>query len=197
MRATTPMGPAEAREAFEMLLGPQQRKLRGLALALTRDKDRADDLVQETLVRAFASFGQFEPGTNFGAWLRRILTNTHINLLRHERRRPSPLSLEAGAEDCGFDPADQSPEAGDPVWQLAQPVLTEEVQQALGSLPDAFRIPLILCDLRDWPYQRIADHLHIPPGTVRSRIFRARRMLRRKLQRFAEKNGYVTADAAG
>lgn len=192
MNGTASLSSTEAQELFETLLAPQQRKLRGLALALTRDPDRADDLVQETLLRAFASFGQFEPGTNFGAWLRRILTNTHINLLRHEHRRPSPLSLDAGAEECGFDPCEPGPDGGDPLWQLAQPVLTEEVQQALLSLPDAFRVPLILCDLRDWPYQRIADHLAIRPGTVRSRIFRARRMLRRKLERFAVRSGYVT-----
>jgi len=158
---------------------------------MTRNADDAEDLAQEVFVRAYSAFDQFQKGTNFRAWLFRILTNTFINRYRRRSREPQTTAwedlnreAEAGASG-GLSPEDQPEEA------LLATVSDEEVEAALEGLPEEFRMAVILSDIHEFAYQEIADVLQIPLGTVRSRIFRGRRLLRASLRPYAQKRGMI------
>jgi len=157
----------------------------GSALRMTRNWEEAQDLTQDTLVRAFRGFAGFQPGTNFKAWVFRIMVNTYINNQRRTARRPRTVSWEdvpGEGEVGGFDPL---AEDGRPEGTTLAALPGEELQQALDNLPDEFRIPVLLCDVEDVAYKDIARLLGIPLGTVRSRIFRGRQRLREGLAQTA------------
>ena len=163
---------------FEDLAVQYLTDLLGSALRMTRNWEDAQDLTQDTLVRAFRGFQSFQPGTNFKAWVFRIMVNTYINSQRKTARRPRTVSWEdvpGESETGGFDPlgGDSQPEGATMAHLPA-----EELQGALNELPDEFRIPVLLCDVEDLSYKDIAQILVIPLGTVRSRIFRGRQRLR-------------------
>ena len=146
--------------------------LYGTALRLTRQAQNAEDLVQDTYLKAFRSEHQFEPGTNLKAWLFTILHNTYRNMRRHDGR--SPVDVDSEAVDRAADAAgvDQSPEQ-----LLARASLDADVQAALDSLPEAFRQAVWLRDVEELSYADIARVLDVPIGTVMSRISRGRRGL--------------------
>jgi RNA polymerase sigma-70 factor (ECF subfamily) len=146
--------------------------LYGTALRLTRQAQNAEDLVQDTYLKAFRSAHQFEPGTNLKAWLFTILHNTYRNMRRHDGR--SPVDVDSEAVDRAADAAgvDQSPEQ-----LLARASLDADVQAALDSLPEAFRQAVWLRDVEELSYADIARVLDVPIGTVMSRISRGRRGL--------------------
>jgi RNA polymerase sigma-70 factor (ECF subfamily) len=151
--------------------------LYGTALRLTRQAQNAEDLVQDTYLKAFRSAHQFEPGTNLKAWLFTILHNTHRNMRRHDGR--SPVEVDSEAVDRAVDVAglDDSPEQ-----LLARASLDADVQAALDGLPEAFRQAVWLRDVEELSYADIARVLDIPIGTVMSRISRGRRGLYEMLQ---------------
>ena len=146
--------------------------LYGTALRLTRQAQNAEDLVQDTYLKAFRSAHQFEAGTNLKAWLFTILHNTYRNMRRHDGR--SPVDVDSAAVDRAADAAgaDQSPEQ-----LLARASLDADVQAALDSLPEAFRQAVWLRDVEELSYADIARVLDVPIGTVMSRISRGRRGL--------------------
>jgi RNA polymerase sigma-70 factor (ECF subfamily) len=152
------------------------------ALRMTGSPADAEDLVQETYLKAFRSANRFEPGTNLRAWLFTILHNTARNRVRDRRR--SPISVDSDAvdraadapPDLGRSAAPQTPES-----VLLQDVLDPELQAALEALPDAFRQAVWLRDVEEFSYAEIADMLEIPVGTVMSRISRGRRQLFERL----------------
>lgn len=154
---------------FEELALPLFDQLYNFARWLTRDTSEAEDLVQETYAKALRGFSSFRPGTNFRAWMYRILRNSFLTS-KTGLRTGAPLDEEA--PDIAPTPEDL----------LVQQATREAVQQALGELPLHFREILLLCDVEEFSYQEIAETLSIPAGTVMSRLFRARQALRRLLR---------------
>ena len=156
------------------------------ALRLTGDQAEAEDLCQETLIKAYVAFEQFSRGSNFRGWTLRILANTHISRYRSHRRAPEMISwedLSAVSARGEFDPAGD--EAG-PEECFVEHELSEDLGPALAALPEDFRLAVILSDILELPYKEIATSLGVPLGTVRSRIFRGRKMLRDGLREYAE-----------
>jgi len=185
------------RNRFEALAGERQRDLYNAAMRMTRSREDAEDLAQETLAKAYAAFHQFRPGTNFKAWIYRVLVNTYINSYRRQRRAPPMRSWEEMAVDGDVDYAREDPgRLNSPEAAVLARLPDEEVQPALEALPDEFRIAVILSDVDDFSYKEIADILDIPLGTVRSRIFRGRRLLRRRLLSYAKARGVLPATPA-
>src|SRR4051812_33865151 len=164
------------------------------AMRMTRNPSDAEDLVQETYLRAYRGFGSFEQGTNLKAWLYRILTNTFINRYRAAKRRPDETDLDE-VEDLylyrrlgGLEAARVSRSAEDELLD----VLTEgEVREAVESLPENFRLAVLLADVEGFSYKEIAEILDIPIGTVMSRLHRGRRALQKRLYEFAAGRGLV------
>lgn len=170
------------RRQFEKLAQPLVRPLFQTALRLTRQTEWAEDLTQDTLIRAYERFDLFTPGTNFRAWLFTILTHTYLNDCERARRRPLTTSFDtANEQNSAWEfPA---PEAeNDPAALLLTDVLTEQVQKALDALPEEFRVAVILVDMDELTYQEAADALRVPVGTIRSRVSRGRALLRKQLQ---------------
>jgi RNA polymerase sigma-70 factor, ECF subfamily len=166
------------------------------ALRMTRNAADAEDLVQETYLRAYRGFGSFEQGTNLKAWLYRILTNTFINRYRAAKRRPDETDLEE-VEDLylyrrlgGLEGARASRSAED---ELLDVLTEDEVRDAVESLPENFRLAVLLADVEGFSYKEIAEILDIPIGTVMSRLHRGRRALQKRLYEFAAGRGLVDA----
>ena len=163
--------------------------LYGMALRLTRRAADAEDLVQDTYLKAFRSANQFEAGTNLKAWLFTILHNTFRNNRRHDGRNPVDVDSEAVERAAGEGSADQSPEQ-----LLSRQTLDADLQAALDALPDAFRQAVWLRDVEELSYAEIAKILDVPIGTVMSRISRGRRALSDGLQ---ARRGRPAAPAVG
>jgi RNA polymerase sigma-70 factor, ECF subfamily len=157
------------------------------ALRLTRRSVEAEDLVQETVLRAYAAFERFEPGTNCRAWIFRILMNTFINGYR--RRRRERLLFDTSRDASVLEQVTRAPGHGD----VADLALDDEVARALDELPEEYRSVVLLVDVGDLSYREVAHVLGCPLGTVMSRLHRARRALQRKLASYAEREGYVRA----
>jgi len=151
--------------------------LYGTALRLTRSAPDAEDLVQDTYLKAFRAAHQFEPGTNLKAWLFTILHNTFRNIRRHDGRSPVDVDSDAVERAVGDGPADHSPEE-----LLTRATLDADLQAALDALPEAFRQAVWLRDVEELTYAEMAKVLDVPMGTVMSRISRGRRALSEGLQ---------------
>lgn len=174
---------------FEATVLPLRDELRKAALRLTKSKESAEDLVQETLVHAFQGFSQFKLGTNLRAWLMRIMLNLFISQYRHQQRSVPMVSLEGLLEELEVNEECNellTDEAVSPEEIVMSRVMDEEVAKALQNLPEPFREVVILCDLEGFSYAETAKALGIPIGTVRSRLSRAREMLRQTLWDYAK-----------
>jgi RNA polymerase sigma-70 factor (ECF subfamily) len=173
---------AAARTEFETLALPHLDGLYASALRLTRNARDAEDLVQDAFMRAYRFFDRFERGTNFKAWLFRILTNTFINNYRRGVRERSLAdegerqSVEAQLFSVGATDAATSPEE-----MMLERMASADVLKAIDALPIDFRMAVILADLQEFSYKEVAEILDVPVGTVMSRLFRGRRLLRRGL----------------
>lgn len=158
------------------------------AVSLTGGNEaRAQDLVQETLLKAYQSWDSYETGTNCRGWLMTILRNKFITEFRKRKRRPSYLAFEELPDRSVLE----DPEAADPAATFYESLIADDVVEALDDLPDRFRVAVILSDLRDWQYQEISDELGIPVGTVKSRLSRARGRLRERLRSYARQKGFA------
>ena len=155
------------------------------ALSLTRRRHDAEDLLQDTFLKAQRAFGSFQPGTNAKAWLFTILRRLHIDRFRRARLRPTPLPEEELSE-MGRDAARMPEEPPDLPWDALAP---GAVERAIGEIPDPFRLPVRLRDLDGFSYREIGDILAIPAGTVMSRLHRGREWLRRELVSQLERRG--------
>ena len=166
-------------------------------LRMTRSEAEAEDLVQETYIKAFRHRDQFTPGTNLKAWLFRILTNTFINQYRRKAARPETTELDDVDESILYrhmrdvSPGSSSP---DPEAELINSTLSSEVKEALESLPEKFRTTVLL-DVEGFSYKEIAQMLDIPIGTVMSRLHRGRKYLQKQLYDVARDRGIVAARA--
>jgi RNA polymerase sigma-70 factor, ECF subfamily len=165
----------EQRKRFEELIVPEMPFLARIARTMSRSQAEADDLAQETLVKAFRAMNSFD-GAYPRAWLARIARNTAIN--RDQRNREFLLADESGTVEPEQDPG----EVSDPEDIVLSQVIDEDLRRALDELPPAFRVLVQLVDVEEMSYQEAADALEIPIGTVMSRLHRARNRLRRSLQ---------------
>jgi len=164
------------------------------ALRMTRSPSDAEDLVQETYLRAFRSLHQFTEGTNLRAWLFRIMTNTYINDYRKRQRRPTNTSLDDIEDFYLYDHLVDTvvqQQSDDPESEVLEKLTTTNITDAIDELPDEFRQVVTLADVEGFTYREIADILQIPVGTVMSRLFRARRRLRKLLYDVALESGYI------
>lgn len=178
----------DRRAQFEREALPHLDALYGLALRLTGgDEARSEDLVQDAVLKAWRNWDSFELGTNCRAWLMTILRNTFINEFRRDKSRPNLVEFEEVAER---PPGDSLFEA-DPEGRIFERIIDREVIEAIQGLPDAFRVPVVLADIEGLAYQEIADLLEIPVGTVKSRLFRARRRLQEELYAYAVEAGFL------
>ena len=170
------------------------------ALRMTRNPSDAEDLVQETYLKAYRAFGGFEAGTNLKAWLYRILTNTYINTYRAKKRRPEIADVE-DVEDLFLYrhlSADQPVGLGRSAEDEALERITDtEVKEAIESLPDTFRMAVLLADVEGFSYKEIAEITEVPIGTVMSRIHRGRKALQKALFEYGSARGLVGASGDG
>jgi RNA polymerase sigma-70 factor, ECF subfamily len=167
------------------------------ALRMTRNPADAEDLVQETFLKAYRAFGSFEEGTNLKAWLYRILTNTFINSYRASKRRPEKADVEDIEDLYLYKRLGELSTAGtgrSAEDELLERITDDEVKRAIESLPEAFRIAVLLADVEGFSYKEIAEITDVPIGTVMSRIHRGRRALQKALLEYAEARGLVAAD---
>ena len=180
------------RAEFERLAHEHGLALYGAALRMARNPEDAQDLAQETLVRAYAAFDSFAPGTNFRAWILRILTNHYIMLYRRRQRVAFLSWEETETETGGGLDAVPGENQYEPEVALLQNVLPEEMEQALARLSEAVRLTLLLVDVEQLSYEETSEALGIPVGTVRSRLNRGREQMRGFLQVFARERGLVS-----
>ncbi len=179
-------------QRFEREALPYLDQLYGAAMKMTRNPQDAQDLVQETFMRAFQSFSSFTEGTNLKAWLYRILTNAYINRYRKQQRQPYTDAVDeledwqlGGAESMSA-PSSQSAEA-----EAIERTPAKVVTQALEDLPEDRRMVVLLADVEGFRYQEIADMMDTPIGTVMSRLHRGRRQLREALAGYAAEQGFT------
>ena len=171
-------------------------ELYGTAVRLTRNERDAEDLVQDTYLRAYRAFHQFEPGTNCRAWLFKILTNTFINGYRRRIKEREILEKqENGALDCSVHCRESMDRYSSPETRIQETTLCDDVKAALDAVPEDFRMAVILSDIEGMSYKEIADIMGTPVGTVMSRLFRGRRLLRKSLFQFGRQEGYLSAAA--
>ncbi len=169
-------GVEERRRRFEALARPLQDEIFRTARRFCGNETDAWDISQEAFVRAYEHFDRFEPGSNFRAWLHRILKNVFINHYHRQRAR-AEVSLEE-RDPGGGAPADAA---------LLHAALEEEVEQALAALTTEFRAVVVMADMQELSYDEISRALQVPVGTVRSRLFRARRLLQKSLHDYARR----------
>ena len=185
-----PLTRVERRERFEREVLEHLDGLYTFALKLARVPADAEDLVSETTVRAFDRWEQYTLGTNARAWLFTILYHVFVNRRRSESREV----LYSQNDDTG--PHVEVAADADPEGDFYESIVDEEVTRAIGSLPAHYREPVVLSDVHEFRYAEIAEILGIPEGTAKSRLFRGRRLLQRKLLRYAVEMGYVKPRAA-
>ncbi|MCV7332007.1 sigma-70 family RNA polymerase sigma factor [Mycobacterium cookii] len=173
---------AELRVRFERDVVPLQERLYRRALRMSRHHADAQDLVQDTMVKAYASFHSFEPDTNLNAWLYRILTNAYISDYRKRQRQPTQYSMEHLTEQQLVNVGHREPKGLPSAEDEALATLPDnEIQAAVRAMPEQFRAVVYYADVENLPYKEIAEILGIPVGTVMSRASRGRRHLRRLL----------------
>ncbi len=179
----------EKERIFEKEFLPHIGSMYNFAYRLTFNEDDAKDLVQETYLKAFRFLNSFQQGTNAKAWLFRILKNSFINDFRKKSKQPAKVDYQEVESFYNSDDVDVSMTT-DLRVETVQHMIGDEVSNALNVLAVDFRTVIILCDLEGFTYEEMSKILDIPIGTVRSRLHRARNLLKEKLQKYAKSMGY-------
>jgi RNA polymerase sigma-70 factor (ECF subfamily) len=180
-------------QEFQKEAVPHMDILFNYALRMTGNRDDANDLLQETFLKAYRFWDKYEKGTNIRAWLFRIMKNSYINRYRKETKEPDTVDYDK-IQNYYSTIRDDSADPNDLQEKIFGGLLEDDVAYALESLPEDFRTVVILCDIEGLTYEEIAEFVDCPIGTVRSRLHRGRKMLRTKLFEYARKRGYVTND---
>lgn len=176
---------------FEQLTLPHIDALYNTALRLTHKESEAEDLLQETFLKAFRFFHRFERGTHIKAWLFKIMTNTFINQYRKQQRTREVV------EDWDWEHIMQSDEnISENEKVILDSFVSDQVLEALEQVPVDFRTVLLLADLQDFSYKEIAEMVGCPIGTVMSRLYRGRRIMRKYLREYAVEHGYISRQTA-
>ena len=180
------------KEEFERVALPHLSHLYTAAYYLTKNEAEAEDLVQETYLRAFRFFDKFEPGTNSKAWLLSIQRNLFINRYRQKRREPEMVDWEKIEQDYeSMVEQGERAEKENPENLFFSQLMDHEVEEALKEIPEEFRTAIILVDIEELSYEEAAKVMECPVGTVRSRVSRGRRMLQVALRDYALKRGVL------
>ncbi len=185
------------RTEFEQVALPHMNAMFGVAFRLTRNPRDAEDLVQEAILRAYRFWDSFEKNSNCKAWLFRILTNTFINQYQKKKRGREVLTAATAEQDAtdGVLYHERAQSQRDPESKMLQRALSDDVARALDSLPPDFRSAVVLCDVEGFSYKEIAEIMECPVGTVMSRLYRGRRLLKSQLEEFAVAQGIIKRDA--
>lgn len=187
------MSPKQRAQSFERLALPFLDPLYSYAFTLTSNSTEAEDLVQETFLKAFRAFESFREGTNLKAWLFRILKNTFINEF-HQKKRYEALDGN-GSDDEAYEKLIASrkieSKQSEVEKEFFEDTFGDEVVEALNSLPPDFKSAVFMADVQEMSYEEIADIMDIPIGTVRSRISRGRKILQMRLREYAKDSGYI------
>lgn len=192
MSQQAPTDEAALRERFERDVIPMLPSLYGAAMRLTRNPADAEDLIQDTYLRAFRGFAGFKEGTNLKAWLYRILTNSFINTYRKRQREPQTVD---GPDDIDewylFDRLGSRSVEDSAESEVLDRMPDEDVKRALESIPESFRMAVLLADVEGFSYKEIAEIMDVPIGTVMSRLHRGRKALEKALWDTAKERGLV------
>lgn len=185
-------------QAFEAEALPHLDAVYRFALRLTGSADQAEDLVQETFLRAYRSWDQYTPGTRAKSWLFTICRNVFLRGVERSRRHERVVRENVPSDDSAVDPVNPlwaSVAGVDPEGDFFRSIVDEEILRAIDDLPEEFRVAVVLSDLEGLSYQEIAELSGVPVGTVKSRLFRGRRRLQEVLYGYAVEMGYVSAGA--
>lgn len=180
---------AQKQEDFNEEILPHLDAMYNFALRLTTDPNDAEDLVQDTIVKAYRFFSSYEKGTNAKAWLFRILKNSYINNYRKKSKKPNQVDYD---EVATFYETirDERTDTSDLEDKMFRELIDDDISNALDELPEDFRTVVLLCDVEGFTYEEIANMLDVPIGTIRSRLHRGRNLLRTQLLEYAEKRGF-------
>lgn len=190
-----PSGDNENKQRFEAEALVHLNTLHRTALRMTKNEGDADDLVQDTYMKAYRFWDKFEKGSNCRAWLFKIMTNLFINNYRAKSRSPQIVDLEDVDDDFLFGHLSALGPAESPEKQFFNKVFDDDVKAAIDELPDDFKMVIILSFLEGFSYQEIANITDLQIGTVKSRLHRGRKLLQKSLWRYALKNGFIKEPA--
>ena len=196
VKTTQTYSDLEKHKVFGKEFMPHIDSMYNFAFRLTNDEDDANDLVQDTYLKAFRFINSFSQGTNAKAWLFRILKNSFINDFRKKSKEPAKVDYQDVETTYNSEEDAETNQTVDLRVESVQDLIGDEIANALNALPVDFRTVIILCDVEGFTYEEMAKILDIPIGTVRSRLHRARMLLKEKLKSYAKSLGYdVNADS--
>ena len=179
----------QKQDDFQEEIIPHLDAMYTFALRLTSDPNDAEDLVQDTIVKAYRFFSSYEKGTNAKAWLFRILKNSYINNYRKKSKQPSQVDYDEVSSFYETIRADRT-DTSDLEDRMFRELIDDDISNALEQLPEDFRTVVLLCDVEGFTYEEIANMLDVPIGTIRSRLHRGRNLLKAELMEYAEDRGY-------
>lgn len=180
----------QKQEDFNREMIPHLDALYNFGLRLTSDPNDAEDLVQDTIVKAYRFFNSYEKGTNAKAWLFRILKNSYINNYRRDSKRPQQVDYDEVSSFYESIRAART-DTSDLEDQMYRDLMDDDINGALEDLPEDFRTVVLLCDVEGFTYEEIANMLDVPIGTIRSRLHRGRNLLKAQLMEYAQKRGFA------
>jgi RNA polymerase sigma-70 factor, ECF subfamily len=178
-------------EDFNEEIIPHLDALYNFALRLTTDPNDAEDLVQDTIVKAYRFFNSYEKGTNAKAWLFRILKNSYINNYRKKSKKPQEVDYDEVSTFYETVRAERT-DTSDLEDKMYRELMDDDITNALEELPEDFRTVVLLCDVEGFTYEEIANMLDVPIGTIRSRLHRGRNLLKVQLMEYAQNRGFAS-----